>query len=198
MPIDGSQWLDNPIQSSYPSSRVFKVIQQTDEAAARTFLRRAREAVFAFNRNIGEKRVLIDIDNQIGLDGDSVVKEAEEGYGQQLLDQDFALASSLGVRGFPTIVLVDEENKEIKVVGAQKLETYVKALEQGLGKENIEQKSILDLAKLLEQEALLFSKEIEIMYDLQQNEVEAFLQKELTAEPYSLHAILGEKYVTRT
>lgn len=198
MPIDGSLWLDNPIQSSYPSSRVFKVIQQTDEAAARTFLRRAREAVFAFNRNIGEKRVLIDIVNQIGLDGDLVVKEAEEGYGQQLLDQDFALASSLGVRGFPTIVLIDEENKGIKVVGAQKLETYVKALEQALGTENIKAKSIPVLAKLLEQEALLFSKEVEVMYDLQQNEVEAFLQKELSAEAYSWHAILGERYVART
>lgn len=36
------------------------------------------------------------------------------------------------------------------------------------------------------------------MYDLRQNEVEAYLQKELSAEAYSWHAILGERYVART
>ncbi|MGA3854991.1 DsbA family protein, partial [Bacillus pumilus] len=48
MPIDGSLMIDNPVQSSYPSSRVFKVIQKHHgDERAYTFLRRAREALFA-------------------------------------------------------------------------------------------------------------------------------------------------------
>ena len=47
MPIDGSLMVDNPVQSSYPPSRVFKVIQkQHGDEKAFEYLRRAREALF--------------------------------------------------------------------------------------------------------------------------------------------------------
>ncbi|MCL6570549.1 MAG: DsbA family protein, partial [Bacillus sp. (in: Bacteria)] len=133
MPIDGSLWLDNPVHSSFTPSRVFKMIQQKDEQMARTFLRRAREAVFAFNENIGDEQVLINIVNQIGLDGEQIVRESGLSDGHELLNQDFALAKSLGVRGFPTVIMVNEVNKGIKIVGARPIENYVSGLEQILG-----------------------------------------------------------------
>ncbi|HEY2493784.1 MAG TPA: DsbA family protein [Paenibacillus sp.] len=198
MPIDGSLWLDNPVQSSYPPSRVFKIVQQKDEQLAKTFLRRAREAVFAFNRNIGDEQVLIDIVNQMDLDGETIVNEAGFPSAQELLEQDFALAGSLGVRGFPTIIMVNEENKGIKVVGAQPLETYVKALEQALVTETLQAKPLPALTKLLEKEVLLFAKEIEVFYDLEQHEVNAFIQKELSPSMFTFEEILGEKYIKQT
>ncbi|MBP1989334.1 DsbA family protein [Paenibacillus eucommiae] len=197
MPIDGSLWLNNPIQSSYPPSRVFKVIQQIDEQMAKSFLRRAREAVFAFNLNIGEDPVLIEIVNQIGLDGAAIVKEANLPAGQQLLDEDFALSKSLGVRGFPTIIMVNEENKGVKIVGARSLDNYVKGLQQALQNEAIQAKPIPALAELLEKETRLFSKEIEVMYDLNQNEVASFIQAELSPDAYTLKEILGEAYIEK-
>lgn len=195
MPIDGSLWLDNPVQSSYTPSRVFKVIQQMDEQQATTFLRRAREAVFAFNRNIGDELVLIDIVNQMGLDGTAIVNEASLSSTQQLLEQDFDLAKSLGVRGFPTIIMVNEENKGVKIVGARALDTYVKALEQARGNETLQAKPLPALAELLKKEVLLFSKEIEIMYDLEQNEVNSFIQQNLLPDAYTLKELLGEQYI---
>src|SRR5699024_5667505 len=99
MPIDGTLMHDNPVQSSYPPSRVFKVIQKQDEALANVFLRRAREAVFAFNENISDQSVLVELVNNLGLDGEAVVNEAEQSNGQQLLNEDFRLAGSLGARG---------------------------------------------------------------------------------------------------
>ena len=114
MPIDGSLMIDNPVQSSYPSSRVFKVIQKHHgDEHAYTFLRRAREALFAFNQNISDIVVLIDIVNNLGLNGDVILHEAELPSGQDLLNEDFALARDLGARGFPTLILVNEENKGI-------------------------------------------------------------------------------------
>src|SRR5690606_14087509 len=110
MPIDGTLMIDNPVQSSFPPSRVFKVIQkQHNETLAYEYLRRAREALFAFNRNIADPAVMTEIVNNLGLDGEAIVNEAEQPGGQQLLNEDFALARSLGARGFPTIIMVNEE-----------------------------------------------------------------------------------------
>ncbi|MBZ5752358.1 DsbA family protein [Metabacillus rhizolycopersici] len=198
MPIDGTLWLDNPIQSSFPPSRVFKVIQQQSEELANTYLRRAREAVFAFNKNIADDQVLIDLVNQMGLDGESIVKEAALESSQQLLEQDFALAGSLGVRGFPTVIMVNEENKGVKIVGQRSLEFYAQGLQQVLETaEPLQPQPLPTLKSLLEKEELLFSREIEDMYDIKQSEVSSYLQEQLSSDEYQLSEILGEVYIEK-
>lgn len=196
MPIDGTLWIHNPIQSSFPSSRVFKMIQKKDEERANTYLRLAREAVFVFNQNIGEKQVLIDIVNQIGLDGELIVKEAELPSGQQLLNEDFELSKSLGVRGFPTIIMVNQENKGIKIVGARPLENYITGLKEVLlNAGNIQEQPVPTLETFLEKGKRRFSKEIEEMYQLPKNRVRSFVQKDLLPDSYQMKEILGELYI---
>jgi putative protein-disulfide isomerase len=195
MPIDGSLWFENPVSSSYPPSRVFKVIQKENEQLAPVFLRRVREAVFAFNRNISEDSVLIDIVNKMGLDGEKIVKEANLPSSQDLLNQDFELARSLGVRGFPTIIIVNEENKGVKIVGARPFEYYVKGLQQILEPNELNTQPQPSLSTLLQQEGLLFSREVEEMYDLEQKDVLSFIQKELPTEQYQQKEVLGEIYL---
>ncbi|SFL24274.1 Predicted dithiol-disulfide isomerase, DsbA family [Paenibacillus sp. 1_12] len=195
MPIDGSLWLKHPVLSSYPPSRVFKVIQQQDEHLARAFLRRAKEAVFAYNLNIGNNQVLIDIVNQMGLDGEAIVEKAEFPAAQQLLEQDFDLTRSLGVRGFPTIIMTNEDNQGVKIVGAQSLEHYVKGLEQVLPTETLQAQPIPELAKLIKKETRLFSKEIEVMYDLEQNQFHSFVQELLSPDTFTFKEVLGEPYI---
>ncbi len=197
MPIDGSLMIDNPVQSSYPPSRVFKIIQKNhSDAQAFEYLRRAREALFAFNHNIAEKSEMIEIVNQLGLDGEAIVTEAEQPVGQQLLNEDFALARKLGVRGFPTIMMINEENKGVKISGGRPFEFYVNGLKQALNQEELLPKSVPSFANLLEKEKLLFSKEIEVMYDLEQSEVAAFVQQELPHDRYQAKELLGELYFT--
>src|SRR5690606_33476781 len=66
MPIDGSVMVHDPVQSSFPPSRVYKVIQQQHGAEkADEFLRQARETLFAFNQNISAKAKLIELVNEI-------------------------------------------------------------------------------------------------------------------------------------
>jgi putative protein-disulfide isomerase len=197
MPIDGSLMIDNPVQSSFPPSRVYKVIQKNyNNELAFDYLRRAREALFAFNRNISDPSVMIDIVNHLGLDGEAIIKEAEQPSGQQLLNEDFSLARNLGARGFPSIIMVNQENKGIKIVGSRPLEYYVGALEQILNGEELQPKNQPPLSQLLEQEKLLFSKEIEVMYDLDQSDIHSFVEKELSANTYQKKEILGESYFT--
>ncbi len=195
MPIDGTLMIDNPVQSSYPPSRVIKVIQKNhNDEIAYEYLRRAREALFAFNQNISDKLVMIEIVNKLGLDGEAIVNEAEQPIGQQLLNEDFALARSLGARGFPTIILINEENKGIKIVGGRPLESYVDALKQVLKKEELVPKPQPSLASLLEKEKLLFSKEIEVMYNIEKSDIQNFVKKELPPNCYQMKEVLGEAY----
>ncbi|MGG3797634.1 DsbA family oxidoreductase [Metabacillus fastidiosus] len=195
MPIDGSLWIDDPVHSSYPPSRVFKIIQSMDHSLANVFLRKIREVVFVFNKNIAKDDVLITIVNELNLDGEKIVTEAASESAQSLLNQDFDLARKLGVRGFPTIIMINEENKGVKIVGARTFQDYVNGLKQVLSSaENINPKPQPPLSNLLDRGSLLFSKEIEVMYDIDEKHVTSFIKREAEYEKYKLKEILGEKY----
>jgi len=196
MPIDGSVWLENPIQSSYPPSRVFKVIERIYPGKEQAFLRIAREAVFAMNRNIGEDAVLIELVDQLGLNGKEIVHSAAQQSAQDMLEEDFEMTARLGVRGFPSIIIVNQEQQGIKVVGARALETYVQALQQILG-ETPRPKKIAGLSHKMKEGHLLFSKEIEVLYDVEKDAVESFVQSELEEGTYQVRHILNEFAVKR-
>src|SRR5699024_853271 len=198
MPIDGTLMIDNPVQSSFPPCRVFKVIQKNhNDALAYAYLRRAREALVAFNKNIADKSVMIETVKAIGLDGEAIVNEAEQPIGQQLLNEDFGLAGSLGARGFPTIIMINQENKGVKIVGGRPFDYYVEGLKQVLNVEDLQPKQQPSLSNLLAKEKLLFSKEIEVMYDVEQSDINNFIEKELSSGSYQAKEILGEAYFTK-
>ncbi len=197
MPIDGSLWLNNPIQSSYTASRVFKVIGQKDTGLADLFLRKAREAVFAFNQNIGEEEVLIQIVDQLGLQGKEIIKEASLPRSQQLLEEDLNFAAKLGVSGFPTVIMVNKENKTVKIVGARSFNSYVEQLNQVITEEELKPSDKPSLSFLLENNVILFSKEIEEMYELKQKDVRSFIEKSLSPSDYVLKEVLGEIYIEK-
>jgi len=196
MPIDGSVWLTNPIASSYPPSRVFKVIQQKNEELAVIFLRRIREAVFAFNQNIAEDAILMAIVNKLGLDGKAIMQEASQPSSHVLLQADFMKARNLGVRGFPTIMIVNEANKGVKIVGAQPFTAYVQALTQVLETEPVPS-TLPSLAALLDKEGLLFSKELEELYGVAQQDIPSFIERALEPAQYGQQEILGEMYIKK-
>lgn len=197
MPIDGSLWHTDPIQSSYPPSRVFKVMQARYPGRESEYLRLAREAVFAFNRNIGKEEVLIELVNGMGLNGSGIVDEAGTEAAQELLEQDFALSARLGVRGFPTIVMANEEGQGIKIVGARALGMYVEGLERALGR-SIEAARPPKITDWLREETTLFAREIEVMYDLEPGAAPEFIAANLKTGSYRLGEKIGETYVQAT
>lgn len=200
MPIDGTIMEIDPVQSSFPASRLYKAIQHVDSpAAAIKFTRLVREAVFVFNKNISDKAVLKHIvedlykgDNTI--DVDSILNIADSDIGQNLLAEDFNLVSQLGVRGFPTIVIVNKDNQGTKIVGARSLETYIDALEKLDTSITIEPNRLPKLSLYLNEQSSLFSKEIEVMYDIEEKDVPNFIEKDLDKSKYTISNILGENY----
>ena len=91
--------------------------------------------------------------------------------------------------------MVNEEQKGVRIVGARTLADYANGLQQLLPNETLQPKQLSTLDQLLQQEKLLFSREIEEYYSIEQNELAAFVQKELTQDTYETNAILGEKYI---
>lgn len=196
MPIDGTLWYDNPIESSYIPSRVFKVIHKQSPELANIFLRRSREALFAFNKNIAQDDMLIGFVDSIGLNGEEIVKQSKLPEAETSLQEDFQLVRQLGVRGFPTIVMLNEEKKGVKIVGARALDQYVAALKQMLPGENLQPKIQPNLQSLIQQEKLLFSREIEEFYVIEETDVEAFVSEQLVNTDYETKEVLGERYFT--
>jgi len=196
MPIDGTLWYDNPIESSFIPSRVFKVIHKQSPEIANTFLRRAREALFAFNQNIAQDDMLIELVNTVGLNGVEIVKQSKLPEAETSLQEDFQLVRQLGVRGFPTIVMLNEEKKGVKIVGARGLEQYTAALQQMLPGENLQPKQQPSLQSLINKEQLLFSREIEEFYAIEENDIETFVSEQLANTDYETKEVLGEKYFT--
>ena len=135
--------------------------------------------------------------NELGLDGESIVNASEQQAGIQLLNEDFELTRNLGARAFPTIVMINEDNRGIKIVGARPLETYVEGLQQVLDGKELQPKQVPPLSDMLDKERLLFSKEIEVLYAVEQSQVQTFVEKELSPESYRMEQILGEVYIIR-
>ncbi|MNI50608.1 hypothetical protein D3C73_1052790 [compost metagenome] len=92
--------------------------------------------------------------------------------------------------------MVNEDNKGVKIVGARALASYTDALQQ-ITNEEITAKEAASLAKVLEEERILFSKEIEVMYSIAKDEVRAFIEAELSEDSYGIETILDELYVER-
>ncbi len=198
MPIDGSLWLRDPVTSSYPPSRVYVVLRERDPELARRFLRRTREAVFEFDRNVSDPAVLAELVDGLGhpeLVGSEVVAEADSERGRELLGADIALARELGVRGFPTILLVNEEGAGVKVTGVRQIQAYVDALKTTLGEGAKLRKSELPpLDALLASEGRLFAREIEEFYGISPEDVKAYVAEQSGGLQVRSGAGLGETY----
>lgn len=123
MPIDGDVWLEDPLPSSYPPSIAFKAAQMQDEAKAQAFLREIREMVFVRKLNITKWENLAAACKMAGLDAESM-KSAMEAEAKTKFEQDLELARSMGVRGFPTIFLLDSLGNQRMIYGSRPYEVF--------------------------------------------------------------------------
>lgn len=127
MPIDGNLWLEDHLDSSYPPSIAFKAAQLQDNEKALLFLREMKEIVFLHKKNIAKWEHIATAAKTVGLNVEQL-KTDFEGNAKQLFEEDLKLGRELGVRGFPTIFVVDDAgNKEI-VYGVRPYAFYEMAI----------------------------------------------------------------------
>lgn len=116
MPIDGDVWLEDPLSSSYPPSVAFHAAQMQDTLKAQNFLRRMREMVFTEKKNITRWEHI----QTAAFDAELDTARLHTDYtstAQQLFDSDLQYARKLGVRGFPTIIAVNETGQQQVIYG---------------------------------------------------------------------------------
>lgn len=129
MPIDGDVWLEHPLASSYPPSIAFKAAQLQDPQKAILFLREIREMVFLQKKNITEWPYLALAAKSVGLDPEQL-KHDYQNRATTLFNQDLDLGRTLGIRGFPTLLLTNAAGKTEIVYGSKPYEIYEGAIQQ--------------------------------------------------------------------
>lgn len=127
MPIDGDVWNEDPLHSSYPPAIAFKAAQLQGSHMADQFLRRIKEMVFTERKNITKMEHLVQAAKDVGLDHIQFKYDYRQ-QAKQLFEEDLAMAREWGVRGFPTIYFIDEDDNRFKVYGSKPYEVYEQAL----------------------------------------------------------------------
>lgn len=127
MPIDGDIWLEDPLASSYPPSIAFKAAQMQDKEKAVLFLRELREMVFLQKKNIAKWENISAAAQKAGLNV-TRLKTDFEGEAKNRFNDDLQLGRKLGVRGFPSLLIVDKKGHEQMIAGASPYSVYVQAI----------------------------------------------------------------------
>lgn len=127
MPIDGDVWLEDPLNSSYPSCIAMKAAQIQDKEKAVVFMRILREKLYLEKMNIAKWENIVEAAKESKLDIVRL-KLDYEGNAQQLFKDDLAYGKMLGIRGFPTMLFSDGSDKLFTVYGSKPYEFYENAL----------------------------------------------------------------------
>lgn len=197
MVIDGRVWLDEPIDSSFPSSQAFQIVRRDYPEQAQAFLRKLRETVMVWNQDISKREVLAGILEEMGLDHEKILNDADSFEGRSLLNSDLGLARALTATGFPTLVLVNEQNQGVKIVGAQPYEALESALKQILDLEELIQTPVPSLDLVMKTTPFLMNREIEVLYNLEESEVPGFVDMIVGKENVQKGEVLGQNYYRR-
>jgi predicted DsbA family dithiol-disulfide isomerase len=175
MPIDGDVWLEDPLDSSYPPSIAVKAAQMQDEDKAVVFMRKLREMVFLEKKNITKWEYMEAAGAYSGLDVVQLKKDYE-GEARQLFQEDLALAKQMGVRGFPSIFVIDQNGNQEFIYGSKPYPVYEGAL---LKLDDTAEKNAYktDWKSLFEVYPTLTAKEYAVLADKNREAAELELQE---------------------
>lgn len=185
MPIDGNVWNEDPLHSSYPPAIAFKAAQLQGLHKADLFLRRIKEMVFVEKKNITRMEHLVRASKDAGLEESQFLFDLEHNA-KQLFEEDLFMAKEWGVRGFPTIYFIDEDDNRFKVYGSKPYHVYEQALLKLLPGE-VQRKKPSSYEVIFKQYDTVTSKEFAVFYDVDLEEAESIL-----------NGLQEEKKVTRT
>jgi putative protein-disulfide isomerase len=174
MPINGDIWKQDPLDSSYPPSIAFKAAQLQDSYKSEQFLRRIKEMVLVEKKNITKWEHLAAAAEDAGLEPVQF-KDDFENKAEALFKEDLLLKSQLGVRGFPTIFFIDEDDNRFKVYGSKPYEEYEKALLKLVSNARKSEVSTLHEA-ILQQYRSITTKELAVLSNKNMAESESILQ----------------------
>jgi putative protein-disulfide isomerase len=175
MPIDGDVWNEDPLRSSFPPAIAFKAAQLQGDHYGDKFLRRIKEMVFTEKKNITKLKHLVQAAKDVGLDHIQF-KHDYRHKAKQLFEDDLLMAKDWGVRGFPTIYFIDEEDNRFKVYGSKPYQVYEQALLK-LISGNVRKEIAATYDSIFKRYDTVTLKEFAIFYDKTLEEAEIILNE---------------------
>ncbi len=114
---------DDFVYDTEPASRAAVVVRHLHgQAKALDFFSELQRAFYADNADVTDVATLTALARDFGVDGDAFAAQFETQEMRQATIEDFQLARSLGVTGFPTVVVKDDEGYAYLTVGYQPYE----------------------------------------------------------------------------
>ena len=133
-PIDPSVWHSDPLDSSYPASEAMKAVRAIAPELEEEYLRRIRQALFLEARNIARSEVLVACAADVGIDPVRFAEALEAPASREAFDTDRETMKTMGLRGFPTLVVTGPASEEPRVMrGSQPFFRLERGLEAVLG-----------------------------------------------------------------
>jgi predicted DsbA family dithiol-disulfide isomerase len=180
MSIDGDVWLEDPLSSSYPPSIAFKAVQLQDEKKALHFLRYIREFVFLEKKNITKDEHLIQAAEMAGADTTRFKLDYANEATRQSFLKEVEDGRAMGVRGFPTFILVHADGKGVRISGSSSYSIYKQALEEVLGAKVVAKPVMMTPLQVLRKYGFLSTREISELLKTSDQKVEEVLAKAVT------------------
>ena len=176
MPIDGNVWLEDPLDSSYPSCIAMKAAQIQSKEKAVIFMRILREKLYLEKKNIAKWDNIAEAAKLANLDI-ARLKSDYDGDAKRLFQEDLNLARTLGVRGFPTLFFADKNNNQLTVYGSKPYAYYENALLALYPEAKKKTFKNDDPLSLFEIYPTLAPKEYAVILDISYNQAEEILDK---------------------
>ncbi|WP_095954530.1 DsbA family protein [Flavobacterium sp. ACN6] len=176
MPIDGDVWLEDPLDSSYPSCIAFKAAQIQSEEKAVKFMRILREKLYLEKKNIAKWENIVEAAKIADLDIEKL-KADYDGDAKKLFQEDLNYGKTLAVRGFPTLFFADANNNKLTVYGSKPYASYENALSAlfpEAKKKNISNTNTLALFEIY---PTLAPKECAVIHDISVNDAKIILEE---------------------
>lgn len=176
MPIDGNVWLEDPLDSSYPSCIAMKAAQIQSKEKAIQFMRILRENLYLEKKNIAKWENIADAAKTANLDIERL-KADYDGDAKKLFQDDLSLAKTLGVRGFPTLFFSDGNSNQLTVYGSKPYVSYenaLLALYPEAKKKKFENKNTLSLFEIY---PTLAPKEYAVIQEISVNDAVIILEE---------------------
>ena len=176
MPIDGNVWIEDPLDSSYPSCIAMKAAQIQSKDKAVYFMRILREKLYLDKKNIAKWENIAVAAKIAGLDIQKL-KTDYDGDAKKLFQEDLNYARTLGVRGFPTLFFADGNSNQLTVYGSKPYASYenaLLALFPEAKKKSIPKENPLSLFEIF---PTLAPKEYAVILDKSVSDAEIILEK---------------------
>lgn len=178
MSCDGSLWFENPVSSPFIASIAIKAAELQGRRIGIKFLRKIQEVLFLDKQNISDFEVLKNVGESVGLDVEEFITDIHSEPAAKAFQCDLKITAEMEVDQIPTLVFFNEnaEDEGIKITGFYPYEVYVQIIEEILQEKPIKA-SPPPLESFLKYFKLVATKEIAVVYDMTNSQVEREMKK---------------------